>query len=61
MTLIAEKDGHEVAKIHGPHRTEYVLEYHDSESGNVIRVNRNNLHVLRGIAEHLFPGLVWKE
>jgi hypothetical protein len=61
MTLIAEKDGHEVAKIVGPNRTEYVLEYHDPESGHVTRVSRTNLHVLRSIAEGVFPGLVWKE
>ena len=61
MTLIAEKEGHEVAKIQGPNRGDYVLEYHDPETGHVIRVNRNNLHVLRGITEQLFPGMVWKE
>jgi len=61
MTLIAEKDGHEVAKIHGPHRTEYVLEYHDPDTGHVARVSRNNPQVLRSMAEQVFPGLVWKE
>ena len=61
MTLTAEKEGHEVAKIQGPIRGDYVLEYNDPETGHVIRVHRNNLHVLRGIAEHQFPGMVWKE
>ena len=46
MTLIAEKEGHEVAKIQGPNRGDYVLEYHDPETGNVIRVSRNNLYML---------------
>jgi hypothetical protein len=61
MTLIAEKEGQEVAKIQGPNRGDYLLEYHDPETGHVIRVHRNNLHVLRGITERLFPGMVWKE
>ena len=61
MTLIAEKEGHEVAKIHGPHRTEFVLEYTNPDSGQATRVSRSNLHVLRAIAEHVFPELVWKE
>ena len=61
MTLIALKDGHEVAKIHGPVRNEYVLEYHDPDQGHDTRVSRASLHVLRGIAERVFPGLVWKE
>jgi hypothetical protein len=61
MTLIAEKEGHEVAKIHGPHRTEFVLEYHDPESGHTVKLSRSNLHVLRSIAEHVFPELIWKE
>ncbi len=61
MTLIAEKEGHEVAKIQGPHRSEYVLEYHDPETGHEVRVTRTNVHVLRGMAEQLFPGMTWKE
>jgi hypothetical protein len=61
MTLIALRDGHEVAKIHGPVRNEYVLEYHNPDNGLDTKVSRNNLHVLRGIAERVFPGLVWKE
>lgn len=61
MTLIAEKEGHEVAKIHGPHRTEFVLEYRKPESGDLVRMSRSNLHVLRTIAEQVFPELIWKE
>lgn len=61
MTLIAEKDGHEVAKIHGPHRSDFVLEYTNPESGQAVRVTRSNLHVLRSMAEHVFPELTWKE
>ncbi len=61
MTLIAEKDGHEVAKIHGPHKNEYVLEYDEPDSGQHLRLSRTNVHVLRTIAELAFPGLVWKE
>lgn len=61
MTLIAEKEGQEVAKIHGPHRTEFVLEYRNPESGDVVRMSRSNLHVLRTIAEQVFPELTWKE
>ena len=56
MTLIAEKEGLEVAKIHGPRRTEFVLEFRSPETGEVVRMSRSNLHVLRTIAE-----LVWKE
>jgi hypothetical protein len=61
MTLIAEKEGHEVAKIHGPHRHEFVLEYLNPENGQAARVSRTNLHVLRAIAERVFPQLVWKD
>jgi len=61
MTLIAEKEGQEVAKIHGPHRTEFVLEYHNPQTGNLVRMSRSNLHVLRTIAEQVFPELIWKE
>jgi hypothetical protein len=61
MNLIAEKDGKEVAKIHGPIRNEYTLEYHDPETGHDMKVHKNNLHVLRGIAERTFPGMNWKE
>jgi hypothetical protein len=61
MILIALKDGHEVAKIHGPIRNEYILEYRNPESGHDTKVSKNNLHVLRGIAERTFPGMVWKE
>ena len=61
MTLIAEKEGQEVAKIHGPHRTEFVLEYRNPENGQATRINRSNLHVLRTIAERVFPELVWKD
>ena len=59
MTLIAEKEGLEVAKIHGPHRTEFVLEFRNPETGDVVRMSRSNLHVLRTIAERL--PMVWKE
>ncbi len=61
MTLIAEQEGQEVATIHGPHRTEFVLEYRNPETGQTARVSRSNLHVLRAIAEHVFPELVWKD
>ena len=61
MTLIAEQEGHEVARIHGPHRTEFVLEYQNPDSGQAVRVSRSNLHVLRTMAEHVFPELVWKD
>jgi hypothetical protein len=61
MTLIAEKDGQEVAKIHGPHRTEFVLEYCNPENGQTTKVSRTNLHALRSIAERVFPELVWKD
>ncbi len=61
MTLIAEKEGHEVAKIHGPYRAEFVLEYTNPESGQPVRISRSNLHVLRSMAEHMFPELIWKE
>jgi hypothetical protein len=61
MTLIAEKEGQEVAKIHGPHRTEFVLEYRNPETGQATRVSRSNLHLLRILAERVFPGLVWRD
>ncbi len=61
MTLIAEKEGQEVAKIHGPYRTEFVLEYRDPENGQASRISRSNLRVLRTIAERVFPELVWKD
>ncbi len=61
MTLIAEQEGQEVAKIHGPHRTEFVLEYRNPDTGQAARVSRANLHVLRAIAERVFPELVWKD
>lgn len=61
MTLTALKDGHEVARIHGPHHNEYVLEYHHPETGTPTRLSRGNIHVLRGIAERVFPGLEWSE
>jgi hypothetical protein len=61
MTLIAEMEGQEVAKIHGPHRTEFVLEYRNPETGQATRVSRSKLHVLRVVAERAFPGLVWRE
>ena len=60
MTLIAEKDGREVAKIHGPYRTEYVLEYRNPESTQVRRVSRSNVQVLRVLAELVYPDLVWR-
>lgn len=59
MTLIAVKDGHEVAKIHGPHRNEFVLEYRNPASGIGTRLSRGNIRVLRGIAERVYPGLDW--
>ena len=60
MTLIAEKEGLEVAKIHGPYRTEYVLEYRNPET---VRQQSQpaNLQVLRVIAERVYPDLVWKD
>jgi len=61
MTPIAEKDGLEVAKIYGPYRTEYVLEYRNPESRQVRRVSRSNVQVLRVLAELVYPDLVWKE
>jgi hypothetical protein len=59
MTLIAEKDGREVAKIHGPYRSEYVLEYRNPGSVQVRRVNRSNVQALRVLAELVYPDLVW--
>jgi hypothetical protein len=61
MMLIAEKEGHEVATIHGPHRTEFVLEYRNPETGQAARVSRTYIHVLRAIAQRVFPELVWKD
>jgi hypothetical protein len=61
MTLIAEKDKREVAKIHGPYRSEYVLEYCNPGSNQVRRVSRSNVQVLRVLAELVYPDLVWKE
>ena len=61
MTLIAEQEGLEVAKIHGPHRTEFILEYRNPETGHATRISRSKLHVLRVLAERAFPGLVWKD
>ena len=61
MTMVAEKDGREVAKIFGPYRTEYVLEYCNPGSRQVRRVSRSNLQVLRVLAELVYPDLVWKE
>jgi hypothetical protein len=61
MTLIALKDGHEVAKIHGPHKNEFVLDYHDPATGHDAHLSRSNIRVLRGIAERTFPGIEWKE
>ena len=43
MTLIAEKEGQEFATIHGPHRTEFVLEYRNPETGQAARVSRTNI------------------
>ncbi len=60
MTLIAEKEGREVAKIYGPYRAEYVLEYRNPGSSQVRRVSRNNVQVLRVLAELVYPDLVWK-
>ena len=61
MTLIAENEGREVAKIHGPYRAEYVLEYRNRGSSQVTRVSRNNVPVLRVLAELVYPDLVWKD
>ena len=60
MTLIAEKDGREVAKIYGPYRSEYVLEYRNPGSMQVRRVSRSNVQALRVLAELVYPDLVWK-
>jgi hypothetical protein len=60
MTLIAKKDGLEVAKIHGPYRSEYVLEYRERNSVQLKRVRRSNPQVLRILAELVHPSLVWK-
>ncbi len=60
MTLIAEKDGREVAKIHGPYRSEYVLEYRNPGGVQIKRVRRSNVQVLRILAELVHPGLNWK-
>jgi hypothetical protein len=60
MTLIAEKEGQEVAKIHGPYLTEYVLEYRNPGGSQVKRVSRSNVQVLRILAELVYPDLVWK-
>jgi hypothetical protein len=61
MTLIAQTDGHEVARIHGPHKNEFILEYQSPDTGSRSWITRGNIHVLRGIAERVFPGLDWKE
>ena len=61
MTLIAELEGHEVAKIQGPYRTAFVLEYLNPEDGQTTRISRAKIHVLRAIAERVFPELVWKD
>jgi hypothetical protein len=61
MTLIAEKEGKEVAKIHGPYRNDYVLEYRKPGSRQITRVSRSNLQVLRVLAELVYPRLIWKE
>ncbi len=60
MMLIAEKDGHEVAKIHGPYRSEYVLEYRNPGGVQITRVSRSNVQVLRILAELVYPDLIWK-
>ncbi len=49
------------AKIQGPQRTEFVLEYRDSDTRQSTRVRRINLHELRTIAERVVPELVWKD
>jgi hypothetical protein len=61
MTLIAVREGQEVARIHGPNRSGYVLEYRNPETGIDTRLTRTNLHVLRGIAERFYPGLDWSQ
>ena len=61
LTLIAEKEGREVAKIHGPYRAEYVLEYRNPVSSQVRRVSRKDVQVLRVLAELVYPDLVWKD
>ena len=60
MMLIAEKEGHKVAKIHGPYQAEYVLEYRNPGSFQVRRVSRSNLRSLQVLAELVYTGLVWK-
>ena len=60
MTLIAEKDGREVAKLHGPYGSEYVLEYRNPGSMQIKRVSRSNVEALRVLAELVYPDLVWK-
>ena len=37
-------------EVHGPHRTEYSLEYPNPETGQATRLSRCNLHVHRIIA-----------
>ena len=60
MTLIAEKDGLEVAKIHGPYRSEYVLEYRNPGGVQVKRVRRSNIQVLCILAGLVYPDLTWE-
>lgn len=59
MTLIAEKDGEEVARIHGPYQGQYVLEFRNPGGTWVRRVSRSNVQVLRILAELVYPDLVW--
>jgi hypothetical protein len=60
MTLIAENDGRDVAKIHGPYRSGYVLEYRNPGGVQIKRVSRTNVQVLRILAELVYPNLTWK-
>jgi hypothetical protein len=61
MTLIAEREGEELAKIFGPYQGDYVLEYRKPGSMQITRVRRSNLQGLRILAELVFPGSIWKE
>ncbi len=44
-----------LTRIHGPHRSELILEHHDPGIREVI------VHLLRVLAERLFPELIAKD
>ncbi|MGE5294250.1 MAG: hypothetical protein ACM3VT_05425, partial [Solirubrobacterales bacterium] len=61
LSAIRRSSGNERGHgVPGPHRTEFVLEYRNPETGDMVRMSRSNLHVLRTIAEQVFHELVWK-